>query len=122
MKYVLRLLVVLNLLAEVRSTGKALGTSHLSPLTQKKSLRLLYRTCGHHTLLPSALIVSAHYDRAHNPPCKGGYADVWRGEYRGQDVAVKVLRTYKNRELRRMIKVGRLYPIQLDTFADNTLG
>lgn len=37
---------------------------------------------------------------------------MWKGEYDGQDVAVKVIRTYSNRELQKMIKVGcSLYSI-----------
>ena len=50
--------------------------------------------------------MSARYDQTDNSPCRGGHADVWKGEYRGQDVAVKVLRTYSNRELEKMINVG----------------
>ena len=68
--------------------------------------------CGHHALVPRALIVSTYYDRNGTPPRKGGYADVWKGEYCGQDVAVKAIRTYTNRELQRVINVGYLlYPI-----------
>ena len=91
---------------------QTLNTPDLLPLTQKKCLKLLYRTCGHHALLPETLKVSARYGHTGNLPCRGGHADVWKGEYRGQDVAVKVLRTYSNRELEKMINVGRLiHPI-----------
>ena len=38
---------------------------------------------------------------------KGGYADVWKGEHRGREVAVKVIRTYSDDELRKIIHVGR---------------
>ena len=37
---------------------------------------------------------------------RGGYADVWKGERRGQEVAVKVLRVYSNDELREVTRVG----------------
>lgn len=52
------------------------------PLIQQGFIKLLYRACGHYALLPSVL------------------------DYRGQDVAVKVIRTYSNRELRGVINVG----------------
>ena len=42
---------------------------------------------------------------------RGGFADVWKGEHRGQDVAVKVLRTYLNSDLQKITGVGyRLCP------------
>ena len=37
---------------------------------------------------------------------RGGFADVWKGEHRGQDVAVKVLRTYLNSDLQKITGVG----------------
>ena len=37
---------------------------------------------------------------------QGGFADVWKGEYCGQDVAVKVIRTYSNSDSQKMIGVS----------------
>ena len=85
---------------------QALDVPELSLRTKKKSIKLLYRTCGHHALLPGTLRISAHYDQTGNLPRRGGYADVWRGDYRGQDVAIKVIRTYSDRELGKVINVG----------------
>lgn len=73
---------------------------------RQKCLKLLYRTCGHHALLPKALFVSAHYEKPGNFPRRGGYADVWKGEHLGGDVAVKVIRTYLNQELQKIINVN----------------
>ena len=87
-------------------SGQALQAADLPPSTKKKCLRLLYRTCGYHTLLPSALRILVDYDRTSDALYRGGYADVWKGEYRGQDVAVKVIRTYSNRELQRVVNVS----------------
>lgn len=53
-------------------------------------------------------MVSVHYEKVGRSPRRGGFADVWKAEYRGRDVAVKVIRTYSNRELRRVIHVGPL--------------
>ena len=37
---------------------------------------------------------------------RGGYADVWKGNYQGQDVAVKVIRTYSNSDLPKIVGVS----------------
>ena len=47
------------------------------------------------------------YDRAGDALYRGGYADVWKGECRGRDVAVKVVKTYQISELQKIIGVGR---------------
>ena len=80
--------------------------SNLSPWTRKKCLRLLYRTCGHHALLPSALRIPVCYDRTEVASYRGGFADVWKGEYCGRDVAVKVIRTYSKSDLQKIIGVS----------------
>jgi len=82
-----------------RSVDQALDRPDLSSPTGKKCLRLLYRTCGHHALLPRTLKIPVHYDRTSAALFRGGYADVWKGEHCGQDVAVKVIRTYSNSDL-----------------------
>lgn len=46
------------------------------------------------------------YDRMDSALYRGGFADVWKGEYRGQDVAIKVIRTYTNSDLQKVIGVG----------------
>ena len=78
----------------------------LSSEARKKCLRLLYKTCGRHALLPQALQIPIRYDRAGVALYRGAYADVWKGEYRGQDIAVKVIRTYSNSDLQKIIGVG----------------
>ena len=47
------------------------------------------------------------YDRTSDALFRGGYADVWKGECRGRDVAVKVIRTYSTSDLQKIIGVGR---------------
>ena len=78
----------------------------LPPMTQKKCLRLLRETCGYHAFLPRALQITACYDQTSNAVYKGGFADVWKGEHQGQGVAVKVIRTYSDDELQKIINVG----------------
>jgi len=41
---------------------------------------------------------------------RGGFADVWKGKYRNQDVVMKVLRTYSTSDLQKVIGVGCWLP------------
>lgn len=86
--------------------------SNLSTSDRVKYLRLLYRTCGYHALLPRTLSVLVSYDRTSDALYRGGFGDVWKGEYRGRDVAVKVIRTYSNGDSQKITHVCfRSYPI-----------
>jgi hypothetical protein len=39
------------------------------------------------------------------PLCHGGFADVWKGQHRGREVAAKVLRVYLTSDFERIRKV-----------------
>jgi hypothetical protein len=90
--------------------------------TRETCLKQLYRTCGYHELLPKALKIPICYNRIDIPLYRGGYADVWKGEYCGQEVAVKVIRTYSNSDLQRIVGVSDS-PCSLSIYprADNAL-
>jgi len=40
------------------------------------------------------------------PQCHGGFADIWKGQYNGQEVAAKALRVYLTSDIERIRKVG----------------
>jgi hypothetical protein len=40
------------------------------------------------------------------PHCRGGFADVWKGEHQRREVAVKVLRIFEKSNLDKIAKVG----------------
>jgi len=42
------------------------------------------------------------------PLRRGGYGDVWKREYQGQTVAVKVLRVYEESDLQKLIRVSNM--------------
>ena len=67
----------------------------------------MYRTCGRHALLPTAMKVVAQYDRTGGALYRGGFADVWKGDHCGREVAVKVIRTYAKGDLRKVVGVSR---------------
>ncbi|KAF9644930.1 kinase-like protein, partial [Thelephora ganbajun] len=60
----------------------------------RKCLAASRRICGRQALLPRSAQIPICYNRLDNPLYRGGYADVWKGEHQGRDVAVKVLRVY----------------------------
>ena len=78
----------------------------LPPRIRKKCLKSLYRTCGRQALLPSTLKIPVCYDRTGTALYRGGYADVWKGQHYGRDVAVKVIRTYSNDDLQKVVGVS----------------
>ena len=47
--------------------------------------------------------IIASYGRDGGALYRGGFADVWKGEHCGRDVAVKVIRTYSDRSLQKTI-------------------
>jgi len=47
--------------------------------------------CDLQALLPPSLIIRLDYNVTGDPLYCGGLADVWKGQYRGRDVAVKGL-------------------------------
>jgi len=59
-------------------------------------MKLLSGLCAQHSLLPRSLQIKPHYDPMGIAHSCGGSADVWKGEYRGSEVAVKVFRRYTN--------------------------
>ena len=101
MRYVQRSLITKFLI----ESDKALERLDLLPRTRKKCLKSLCKICDHHALLPRALKIPVCHDRTAVALYKGGFADVWKGEHRGQDVAVKVIRTYSNSDLQKIIRV-----------------
>ena len=78
----------------------------LSLSVRVKCLRRVYMVCGRHGLLPKALNIPICYDRTGYPLYSSGNADVWKGEYCGRDVAVKVIRTYSSDNLKRILGVS----------------
>ena len=79
---------------------------NLSLSARVKCLRRLYRACGSHGILPKTLRIPVCFDHTAYPLYRGGYADVWKGEHCGRDVAVKVIRTYSRSKLKKIIGVS----------------
>jgi len=71
-----------------------------------KCLRFLCKVCGRHALLPKPLAIPVSYDKTEIPLYHGGFADVWKGTYRGLEVAVKVLKLYECNDQEEIRRVG----------------
>ena len=80
----------------------------LAPQIRRKFLYAVYSICDHQALVPQSLKIPLCYDPSERPVCYGGFADVWKGQYRGREVAAKVLRVHIKSDLRRIRRVGRL--------------
>ena len=78
----------------------------LLPQIRRKCLKSLYKTCGRCALLPKSLAIDVCYDRTDVAIYSGGFGDIWRGEHCGRHVAVKVVRTYSNSDLQKIIGVS----------------
>ena len=99
------------------SPNQALGLPDLAPWLRRKCLRILCKICGRQALLPRSLQIPLCYDRSDVPRYRGGYADVWIGDYQGRQVAAKVLRVYSTSDFDEITRVGRLCGV-----LNNTVG
>ena len=66
----------------------------------------LCRICSRQALLPRSVQIPLCYNRMDAPLYHGGFAEVWKGEHQGREVAVKVLRVYKTSNLAKITRVG----------------
>lgn len=80
----------------------------LAPLLRRKCLSALCKICGCHGLLPRSVQIPLSYDRMVAPQDEGGYAEVWKSEYQGREVAVKVLKVSQASDLDKVTRVSCL--------------
>lgn len=92
--------------AEPVSIDQALDRADLPPRLRRKCLSALCKICGRQALLPRSLKIPLCYDRSDTPLYHGGYADVWKGEHKGRQVAIKVLRVYSTSDFEKITSVG----------------
>ena len=85
---------------------QVLDRPDISPGARKNCLKSLYRTCGRHALLPTSLKIPIAFERTGNTLFRGGFADVWKADHCGRDVAIKVIRIYSDSDLQRVIGVS----------------
>ena len=79
---------------------------NLPPEIRRKCLHYLSKLCGLRCLIPSSLQIPPCYSRLEPPLYRGGYADIWKGQHNGQQVAAKTLVVYATSDIGRIMKVG----------------
>jgi len=57
-------------------------------------------------MLPKSLQIQLRDGPTGVAQYRGGFGDVWKREYRGRAVAVKVIRTYANSDLQKITRVS----------------
>lgn len=78
----------------------------LAPSLRKKCLTTLCKICGSQGLLPRSVQIPPCHDPMDNPLARGGYAEVYKGNYHGREVAVKVLKVYQTSDFNKITRVG----------------
>lgn len=75
--------------------------------TKSKLRRVLRKTCAEVGILPSSYYLDDRRMKRLNevPFASGGYSDVWRGLYDGQDVSIKAFRVYTSDNIKQLTKV-----------------
>ena len=67
---------------------------------------MLCKICGRYTLIPRSIQIPLCYNWIDAPRYRGGFAEVWKGEHKGVEVAVKVLKVFMTSDLTKIMKVG----------------
>ena len=78
----------------------------MAPSLRRKCLAALCKICGHHALISRSIQIPLCYNRGEAPRYEGGFAEVWKGEREGTEVAVKVLKIFMTSDLAKIRKVG----------------
>jgi len=87
---------------------KALRDARLEPELRRIALGVLRRICGRLGHLPESYLLSDKFDLSGMPRASGGFADVWKAEFRGEvKVAIKCLRVSDVDDKARIRKVGK---------------
>lgn len=69
-------------------------------------MRLLRAMCARHELIPKSLKFDLCDDSSGELMYRGGFGDVWYHKLQEQEIAVKVLKVYRSRDLQQITRVG----------------
>lgn len=88
--------------------GQALDNLNFAPRVRRKCVKMLYKMCARHALVPGSLHVELPENSVGVVMYRGGFGDVLRREYHGREVAVKALRVYSNSPWQETTNVSHL--------------
>ena len=86
-------------------TTKALRAAKLESGLKVVALNVLRKLCGRIGHLPNSYLLSHKFDTSGIPHASGGFSDVWKGSFKGKNVAVKSLRITESDDKNRIRKV-----------------
>jgi len=73
---------------------------------RRRSVHILRRVCGSHTILPLSCIISGNISKEGDIPfTSGGFADVWKGRHNGKHVRITAYRAYTAENLSKIKQV-----------------
>lgn len=86
---------------------QALGYNDGAPETRGRFHRALRKTCAEVGILPSSYYLDDVQIKKLNevPFASGGYSDVWRALYQGENVSIKAFRVYTTDNIKHLTKV-----------------
>lgn len=80
----------------------------LTPQVHRNCLRYLSEICSSQALLPRSMEIQVRYDPTEEPFSRGGLADVWKDQWQGQSVAVRVYRMWSGGKTENIRAVSHL--------------
>jgi hypothetical protein len=77
------------------------------PEAKGKLHRVLRKTCADFGILPTSYRLDDDQIKKLSgvPFASGGYSDVWRGSYKGENVSIKAFRVYTSDNIKQFTKV-----------------
>ena len=91
---------------------QALGYDDGATETKAKLHRALRKTCAEVGILPSSYYLDdSEINKLNEVPfASGGYSDVWRASYQGENVSIKAFRVYATDNIKQLTKVLSTFP------------
>ena len=82
----------------------------VTPKERPEFLNRLCKMCDLQGSIPRSMVITSLQNVRTTAEYGGGFADVYRGEYDGRPVAVKVTRLYTRSDHRVLLSVGTPFP------------
>ncbi|KAF5315565.1 hypothetical protein D9611_004734 [Ephemerocybe angulata] len=98
--------VVLDALQLVLDHESTSSSRALSSHDFKRVLHLLLRLAKHSACYPGSLILPGIRREGDEPATAGHFGEIWKGQYRGKFVCVKVIKAYQKSDIKKLLKAS----------------
>jgi hypothetical protein len=85
----------------------------VDPALKRRHLKALIRLSGATGLYPECLVLKG-IEIIGDAVGGGGFADIFKGRLRGEEIAVKMLKVYQKSDIEKLLKVMLKYAIFVD--------